>query len=81
MLGFAPNGCMLLQNAVASVWSTTVGAGAGSGIATISVQLPAVTSYVGMSLYTQWFVLDPNAPNGLMSATEGGWSIVAPVGG
>ncbi|MCA8976141.1 MAG: hypothetical protein KDC98_15575 [Planctomycetes bacterium] len=81
LLGMAPNGCMLRQNAVASLWATTVGGGPGTGIANVSVFMPAVTSYVGMSLYTQWFVLDPNAPNGLMSSSEAAWSIVAPVGG
>lgn len=81
LLNFAPNGCFLRQNAVATVWSTTVGAGPGSGIASVTINLPAVTFYVGMSLYSQWFVLDPLAPSGLMSATEGAWAIVAPVGG
>ena len=81
MLGFAPNGCMMRQNAVASLWTTTVGGGPGAGFASINVNLPAVGWYIGMSLYTQWFVLDPNSPNGLMSATEGAWSVVAPVGG
>lgn len=81
LLGFAPNGCFLRQNAVASVWTTTVGAGPGAGAATVTVNLPPLGFYIGSSLYTQFFVLDPNSPNGLMSATDAAWSIVAPVGG
>ena len=81
LLGFAANGCFLRQNAVASVWSMTVGGGPGSGTATVQVSLPAIGNYIGVSLYSQFFVLDPNSPNGLMSSTPAAWSIVAPVGG
>jgi len=45
------------------------------------MQLPAMTFYIGISLYTQWLIADPLAPNQMMSATPGMWSIVAPVGG
>lgn len=81
LLNFSPNGCMLRQNAVASLWTMTVGGGAGSGAATVTLNLPPVGFYIGYSLFSQWFVLDPFAPSGLMSATDGAWSIVAPVGG
>ena len=81
LLGQAPNLCSLNVNPVSTVWSTTVGGGAGSGFATVVIQMPAVTFYIGMSLYTQWMVLDPLSPNQFMSATPGMWSIVAPVGG
>lgn len=81
MLGMAPNFCSLNVNPVSTVWTTTVGGGPGSGSATVAMQLPAVTFYIGMSLYTQWLVADPLSPNQLLSATPGMWSIVAPVGG
>jgi len=81
MLGLAPNGCMLRQNALVALWSTTVGGGAGGGAASITLALPATTGYVGMSFYSQWFVLDPLSPNGLMSGTPALWTIVSVVGG
>ena len=62
-------------------WGITVGGGAGGGIATLPLQLPAVTGYIGQSFYTQWVVLDPLALNGLLSVTAGLHSIVAPLGG
>jgi hypothetical protein len=80
-LGGWTTGCMLRQNAVATLGAMTVGSGPGAGIATVTLNLPPVTSYIGWSLYTQWFVLDPNAPSGLLSATEAAWTIVAPIGG
>ena len=73
--------CPLLVDPVSTKLTQTVGGGPGSGVATLPIQMPAVTFYIGMSLYTQWLVLDPNAPNGIVSATQGVWSIVAPVGG
>lgn len=80
-LGGAPNGCPLNANPLVTLVTTTVGGGAGAGSATVPLQLPAMTFYIGMSFYTQWLVADPLAPNQLMSATPGMWSIVAPVGG
>jgi hypothetical protein len=74
-------GCVLLTNPVANLFATTVGGGAGAGIASISVPLPPVTSYIGMSVYTQWFVADPLSVNGVLSASAGLWTRVAPVGG
>jgi hypothetical protein len=74
------NGCYLLTNPLVNFFSTTVGS-PGAGSATIGIQLPPFTSYVGMSLYTQWFVADPAASNAVLSASGGIWSIVAPVGG
>lgn len=81
MLGLGITGCNLLVDPIAIVWSQTIGGGAGSGVATVPVQMPPVTFYVGASLYTQWIVADPNAPNGMLAVSQGVWSIVAPVGG
>lgn len=81
LLGLPASGCMLRQNALVALWSTTVGGGAGGGFASVNLQLPAVTWYVGVPLYSQWFVLDPLAPNGLLSTTPALWTIVAAVGG
>ncbi|MCC7062922.1 MAG: hypothetical protein IT456_08975 [Planctomycetes bacterium] len=81
LLGMGTFNCSLLVDPVSTKLTQTVGGGPGSGVATLPIQMPAVTFYIGMSLYTQWLVLDPNAPNGIVSATQGVWSIVAPVGG
>ena len=81
VLGFGTTGCMLRTNILASGFYITVGGAPGSGFASFDWQLAPVTSYVGESFYTQWFVLDPLAPNGVMTATQGVHSIVAPVGG
>lgn len=81
LLGFSPSTCFLTNNAVNAIALTTVGGGAGSGMATLSLNLPAITSYVNASLYTQWVVLDPLAPSGLFSISNSNLSIVAPVGG
>lgn len=81
LLGFPSSPCMLRTNPVNVITLTSVGGGAGAGIATLPIQLPATTGYVGMSLFTQWVVLDPLAANGILSVTPGLWSIVAPVGG
>jgi hypothetical protein len=74
-------GCVLLTNPVATMFATTVGGGAGAGIANVAVQLPPITNYIGLSVYTQWFVADPLAGNGILSASAGLWTRVAPVGG
>jgi hypothetical protein len=72
--------CFLLASPIATFFTMTVGS-PGAGIATMPLQLPPFTSYVGMSVYTQWLVSDPAASNGVLSASGGIWSIVAPVGG
>jgi len=81
LLGTAPNLCPLNVNPLVTMFTTTVGGGAGAGSAAVSIALPAMTFYIGMSFYTQWLVADPLSPNQMMSATPGMWSIVAPVGG
>ena len=72
---------MLLTNPVNAIARQTVGGGPGAGVATLPIQLPATTGYVGWSLYTQWVVFDPLAMNGVLAVTPGLWTIVAPVGG
>lgn len=74
-------GCLLLTNPVVNLFTTTVGGGAGAGIANLPIQLPPTTGYIGMAVYTQWFVADPLAVNGVLSASAGLWTTVAPVGG
>jgi hypothetical protein len=81
ILGNPPSGCFLRTNPLAFQIVQTVGGGPGLGAAQFDWQLPPVTSYVGLSLYTQWLGLDPASPNGFMNATQGVQSIVAPVGG
>ena len=43
----------------------------GAGSASLGLNLPPITDYVGLSFYTQWLVLDPSAINGVLSATGG----------
>lgn len=81
LFGLGSSGCLLRNNAVFLAGLTTVGGGAGSGFASLPVQLPAVTNYVGLSVFSQWVVFDPLAPSGVLSTTAGIWTIVAPVGG
>ncbi|HLQ38424.1 MAG TPA: hypothetical protein VK348_11520, partial [Planctomycetota bacterium] len=75
------SGCSLLTDPVVTMFTTTIGGGAGGGIGTISVNLPSITSYVGMSVFSQWFVSDPLANNGILAASAGLWTTVAGVGG
>jgi hypothetical protein len=73
-------GCFLLTNPVMTVFMTTIGS-PGFGTAAFQIQIPAIPDFIGLSLFTQWVVADPAAVNGVLSATDGLWSIVAPVGG
>jgi hypothetical protein len=81
LLGLPTSGCFLRNNAVNAIAATTVGGGPGGGSVNLPLQLPGTAGYVGVSLFTQWVVFDPFAPNGVLSVTGGDWSIVAPVGG
>ncbi len=83
LLGLPPSNCFLNigDPLLATVAFTTVGGGAGGGLVTFPLQLPPVGTYIGVSLYTQWLVLDPLAPSGIFAVSPGLWSIVAPVGG
>lgn len=81
LLGGPASGCMLRTNVLASGFYITVGGGPGQGFTSFDWQLAPVTSYVGLSFFTQWFCLDPASPNGVLSTTQGVHSIVAPVGG
>lgn len=80
IFGFQTN-CLLHTNPVNAVGVVTVGGGPGAGVASLGVFLPAVTSYIGTSLFTQWVVFDPLAPSTVLAVTPAVWSIVAPVGG
>jgi len=72
---------MLRTNPAAVLGFTTVGGGAGGGAVSFPWQLPPIGTYIGVSVFTQWVVLDPLAPTGAFAVTPGIWSIVAPVGG
>jgi hypothetical protein len=81
LLGLPPSGCMLLVNPIVTAAAVTVGGGAGQGLAQYSWQLAPTTSYVGLSVFSQWIVLDPLSPNGVAAVSQGVHSIVAPLGG
>jgi hypothetical protein len=74
-------GCFLYDNSIASVFTTTVGGGAGGGIGTVTMSLPAIPSLIGVVVYSQWLIADPLASNGVLSASNAMWHKVAPVGG
>lgn len=74
-------GCDLLANPVHTLITTTVGGGPGGGIGTVSISIPPITTFVGLSVYTQWLVDDPLSRSGVLSATGGLWHVVAPAGG
>lgn len=73
-------GCYLLVSPEIMFSLFTVG-GPGTAGATLSLQVPPLSEFVGASFYSQWFVLDQSAVNGVMSGTAGLWSIVTPIGG
>lgn len=79
LLGMQPFNCFLRNNAWATNLVMSIGGGPGAGIASMSVQMPPLP--LGWSLYTQWVILDPFSPNGMLSTTPGVRSIVAPIGG
>ncbi len=81
LFGLPSTGCMLRTNPANAIAVTTVGGGAGGGVASLGIPLPATTNYVGASLFTQWVVFDPLSPNGVLAVTPANWAIVAPVGG
>lgn len=81
IFGGSASNCFLRHNAVFFDAFLTVGGGAGSGTVSVGVPLPATTGYVGLSLFTQWVVLDPLSSNGAVSTTAALESIVTVVGG
>jgi hypothetical protein len=68
-------GCQLLTDPWIQLWGVTTGGGAGGGSTVIPTPLPPVTFYVGLSAYSQFLVLDPGAPNGVLASTQGLWTI------
>jgi hypothetical protein len=76
LLGLPSSNCILTNDFVNTLGAVTVGGGAGGGFAQIPVPLPAVTSYLGASVYTQWLVLDPLAPNGVLALSNSHLSVV-----
>lgn len=80
LFGTGANNCFLRTNPVLYDFAVSIGGGAGSGIATYGLFIPATTAFVGVHVFSQWIVLDGLAPAGY-STSNGVWSIVAPVGG
>lgn len=78
LTAFNAPGCFLLNNVEQTAFAISVGGGPGSGLASISIQIPPITPIVGTSWYSQWFVLDENSANGFVSGSQGIWSIIAP---
>lgn len=72
-------GCYLLASPLTNVFTSTIG-GPGAGIASVTIQMPPFTSYVGLSFYAQWFIADPSAVNFVMSSSNAIWSIVKALG-
>lgn len=73
-------GCFLLTSPDITLFLPTIG-GPGTASATAVLQVPPLTEFVGVSIFTQWFVFDGAAVNGVLSSTDGLWSVLAPVGG
>ena len=64
-------GCMLLVPPDANVFALTTG-GVCSGAAAVSLPLPTAPSWHGVSLFSQWLVLDPASSSPLgVSSTRG----------
>lgn len=67
-------GCSMYAEYVAGVTVQTVGGGPGSGAVRVPFGLPATTNWVGVRVYSQWLVLDPNAANGMLAASNAIWT-------
>ena len=74
-------GCFLLVEPLVQIPSVTIGGGPGAGSAFLALELPPTVDIIGLQVYSQWLVSDPDAPNGVGAATSGLWHIVGPVGG
>lgn len=70
LLGFPPSTCFLTNEGLNTIGALTVGGGPGSGVAQVGVPLPAIGNLLGASLFTQWLVLDPLSPNGLLAMSN-----------
>ena len=51
------------------------GAAAGEGYATWGASLGNDASLIGASLYGQWLVIDPQAPDGIASSDGARWTV------
>lgn len=70
-------GCSVLAEVVAGVTLTTVGGGPGAGIARLPFPMPSTTSWVGIEVFSQWIVIDPGSPSGVLCVSNGLWHITA----
>jgi hypothetical protein len=68
-------GCDLLTNAGSSVLVVMSTVGPGTGVAGVLFPIPNVPSLAGLTLYTQWGVLDPAAPNPYGFAMTAGYRV------
>ncbi len=78
LLEIGAAGCFLLTPPMIAATATTIGGGAGAGQASLNTPLPPVTIFVGASFFSQWLIVDPRAPNGVLAATGGLWHVVGP---
>jgi hypothetical protein len=78
LFGLPASTCFLRTNPANTFGLTTAGGGAGGGAVSLPITLPAVTSIVGASVFTQWVVFDPLGPTGFLSVSNAHWSIVGP---
>ena len=62
--------CFLHTDVITMIPSSTTAAGVGI----LSVPIPGVTLR-GKKFYSQWFLLDLGAPNGVLSGTQALWHI------
>ncbi|MCI0589951.1 MAG: integrin alpha [Planctomycetes bacterium] len=67
--------CSLLVSADQFIARTSAGAGPGAGTAYVPAILPASPSLAGLSLFFQWYVVDPG-PLPLPGATSAGLEVV-----
>lgn len=73
-------GCFLVASPEITVFAPTIG-GPGTATANVVLQVPPLPEFVGISMFSQWFVFDGAAVNGVLAGTDGLWSVFAPVGG
>lgn len=71
-------GCDLLAAYDLGFFVVTTGAGAGGGVASHIEAIPPIGGLIGASVFCQWVVLDPNAPNGNFAASGGLQAIGGP---
>ena len=62
-------------NDAAIATALTQGTAPGEGYASFSLALPTQSSFVGVSIFGQWLVVDPLGPNGFGSSNAFGFTM------